>query len=169
MDNRVGDNAPNDAQMADLLARYEAIVAELKQFGLVLSVDERRRLLHARKDADEHVERVLDLAVKHGQSLPSIPLQGVRNDYRLAKALRPLADRATLADQLVSDTTGQAEHEYWQGFLAYYGVLSTLAQRLPELAKELEPVTKFMATGRRKGDATEGEKSDSKEKGAKKK
>jgi hypothetical protein len=158
MDNRVGDNAPDDAQLADLLARYEAIVAEIKQFGLVLSIDERRRLLHARKDSDEHVERVIDLAIKHGQSLPGIPLQGMRNDFRLAKAMRPVADRATLADQLVSDTTGQAEHEYWQGFLAYYGVLSTLALRLPELAKELEPVTKFMATGRRKSETDEGEK-----------
>lgn len=160
MDNRVGDNAPDDAQLADLLTRYDAIVAELKQFGLVLSIEERRRLLHARKDSDEHVDRVIDLAVKHGQSLPGIPLQGMRNDFRLAKALRPLADRATLADQLVSDTTGQAENEYWQGFLAYYGVLSTLASRLPELAKELEPVTKFMATGRRKNDAPEADKAD---------
>jgi hypothetical protein len=169
MDNRVGDNAPDDTHLADLLARYEAIVAEIKQFGLVLSVDERRRLLHPRKDADEHVERVIDLAVKHGQSLPGIPLQGMRNDFRLAKAMRPVADRAVLAEQLVSDTTGQAEHEYWQSFLAYYGVLSALAQRVPELAKELEPVTKFMATGRRKSDDPEGEKSDKKEKNEKKK
>lgn len=162
MDNLVGDNAPTDAALADLLARYEAIVTEIKQFGLVLSVEARRRLLHPRKDADEHVERVIDLAIKHGQSLPGISLQGMRNDFRLAKAMRPVADRAILADQLVADTTGQAEHEYWQGFLAYYGVLTTLSLRLPELAKELEPVTKFMATGRRSRD--EDDKAEKKEK-----
>ena len=43
----------------------------------------------------------------------------------------------------------QADSEAWDAFLAYYGVLSSMADRDPELAVELEPVVQFMANGPR--------------------
>ena len=47
------------------------------------------------------------------------------------------------------DTGTQAGSEGWEAFLAYYGVLSSMADRNPELAAELEPVVQLMATGPR--------------------
>lgn len=44
----------------------------------------------------------------------------------------------------------QASSEVWEGYLAYYGVLSSMAQRMPDVAAELQTVVDFMATGPRK-------------------
>lgn len=62
------------------------------------------------------MQRVHDLAIKHGVSLKNIPLDGMTNG----------------------------------AFLAYYGVLSSMAERSAELAAELKTVVDFMATGPRK-------------------
>jgi hypothetical protein len=38
--------------------------------------------------------------------------------------------------------------EAWQAFLGYYGVLSSMASRDPDLAKRLGPITDFMSRRR---------------------
>lgn len=58
---------------------------------------------------------------------------------------------------LAEDTEGQAESEMWEAFLAYYGVLSKMAEQNPTLAVELAPVVDFMA--RRKPAARKDPKS----------
>lgn len=55
---------------------------------------------------------------------------------------------------LAEDTGTQAASEAWEAFLAYYGVLSSMAERSPELAAELQTVVDFMATGPCKKPAT---------------
>ncbi|MDC0746042.1 hypothetical protein [Polyangium mundeleinium] len=44
----------------------------------------------------------------------------------------------------------QAGSEAWEAFLAYYDVLSSMGERMPDLAAELQTVVDFMATGPRK-------------------
>ncbi|MBK9259399.1 MAG: hypothetical protein IPM54_06130 [Polyangiaceae bacterium] len=68
----------------------------------------------------------------------------------LASQYQPIEDELRVALQIAEDTGTQAGSEAWEAFLAYYGVLSSMAQRMPDLAAELQPVVDFMATGPRK-------------------
>lgn len=149
MENRVGDNAPTQAALELLVTELAAVVTALKQFGIVLDTEERKRLLHARRDADPMVQRVRDLAAKHGITLPQIPLTGMMNDQALRNRLHPLTDLFRTGLVLSEDTEGQAESEMWEAFLAYYGVLSKMAEQNPTLAVELAPVVEFMASKRK--------------------
>lgn len=150
MDNKVGDNALNAQEAADLLAQAKSIAAKLQAHGITLTVDERKRTLRARRGADVHVQRVVDLATKHGVALPNIPLASLSNDLQLANQVQPIEDELRVALQIAEDTGRQASSEAWEAFLAYYGVLSSMAQRMPDLAAELATVVEFMANGPRK-------------------
>ena len=66
------------------------------------------------------------------------------NDVRLTQVLQPIAALVERANQLVQDTTMQADTEAWQAFLAYYGVLSSLSGRIPEIEGALAPVVEYM-------------------------
>jgi hypothetical protein len=96
------------------------------------------------------VQRVHDLAIKHGVSLKNIPLDGMTNDLALSKQFQPFADELRAGQKLAEDTGMQAGTEAWEAFLAYYGVLSSMAERSAELAAELKTVVDFMAIGPRK-------------------
>lgn len=159
MSNRVGDNAPSDADFAAMLQALIKVIEDLKPAAVTLSTDERKSLLHARKDADPIVEKVHALATKYKVEVPDRPLAGMMADMNLRKRLHPLADAARLLLALAEDTEGQAEHEMWESFLAYYGVLSSMSARTAELAVELAPVKEFMAHRKKGGQAkVEGDK-----------
>ena len=145
MDNKVGDNALTAQEVAELLAQAKAITAKLKAHGIVLTTDDRKRLLRARRGASEHIQRVVDLATKHNVSLPNVPLAGIANDLLLAQQLGPIEEELRVALQIAEDTGSQAGSEAWEGFLAYYGVLSSMAQRMPDVAADLSSVVEFMA------------------------
>ena len=66
------------------------------------------------------------------------------NDVRLTQVLQPIAVLAERASQLLQDTTSQADTEAWQAFLAYYGVLSALSGRIPDIETALAPVVDYM-------------------------
>lgn len=83
MDNKVGDKQLTAQEVADLLAQAKAISAKLEAHGVVLTTDDRKRLLRARRGAAEHIQRVVDLATKHHVSLPNVPLAGISNDVHL--------------------------------------------------------------------------------------
>ena len=150
MDHKVGDNVPSEKTRVRLLEQLAQIVAEIRKFGLTLDADSRTRLLHERRGAAPQVQRVHDLAIKHGVSLKHIPLAGMVADQALKSALDPFIAEFRAGLVLVEDTAGQAEHEAWEAFLAYYGVLSSMAGRDPTLATELAGVVAFMANGPRK-------------------
>lgn len=149
MDNKVGDNAPEHEKLSKLLGRLQAVVEELRAFGVTLDDYDRKRLLHPRTGSDAHVTRVLELARKYSVVIPATPLDGIANDVRLAAELPPFEAQLASAQRLILDTQAQAQSEYWEGFLAYYGALSAMARSIPELAAELQPVVDFMATGKR--------------------
>lgn len=149
MSNRVGDNAPSASDLGAMLQSITKVIEDLKPSTVMLSSEERKSLLHARKDADPMIEKVLALSTKYKIEVPDKPLTGMLADQALRKQLHPLADAARLLLAMVEDTEGQAEHEMWEAFLAYYGVLSSMAARTPELALELAPIKDFMAHARR--------------------
>ena len=154
MDNKVGDKLLPAQDAAALLVQAKDIGAKLKAHGITLTVDERKRTLKQRRGANEHIQRVVDLATKHGVALPNIPLAGLSSDVQLANQLQPIEDELRVALQIAEDTGLQAGSEAWEAFLAYYGVLSSMAQRMPDLAAELQTVVDFMATGSRKKSST---------------
>ncbi|MBK9259402.1 MAG: hypothetical protein IPM54_06145 [Polyangiaceae bacterium] len=150
MENKVGDKPPSAEEAADLLAKAKDLATKLKVHGITLTVDDRKRTLRPRRGADVHVQRVVELAAKYGVALPNIPLAGMSNDLLLARQYQPIEDELRVALQIAEDTGTQAGSEAWEAFLAYYGVLSSMAQRMPDLAAELQPVADFMARGPRK-------------------
>ncbi len=150
MDNKVGDNALTAQEVAELLTQARAITAKLKAHGIVLTTDDRKRLLRARRGANEHIQRVVDLATKHGVSLPNVPLAGIANDLQLEQQLQPIEEELRVALQVAEDAGAQASSESWEGFLAYYGVLSSMAQRMPDVAAGLASVVEFMSVKPRK-------------------
>ena len=152
MDNKVG-LAPDAATTAKLLDKLRNVVATFRTYGITLSKDERRVLLHARIGAEPHIARIRDVAVKHGLSIPDVPLQGMMNDLELFTLLRPFQDAFAAALALVDDTAAQAESEAWEAFLAYYGVLAGMAPHHPTVAVDMAPIIDFMATGPRQPSA----------------
>ena len=150
MENKVGDNVPSDKALAQLLEQLAHVVGKLAEFGVTLDTTSRKKLLHERLGAEPHIRQVHALAGKHGVSLKHIPLDGMLADRRLKAAMEPFVSAFQAGLTLAEDTAGQAEYESWEAFLAYYGVLSSMADRDPVLATELASVVAFMANGPRK-------------------
>ena len=72
MENRVGDKALTDQKRANIVKQLQDVTAQIKVVGVVLTPDERKRVLRARRGADEHIETVLKLAQKHDVNLLSL-------------------------------------------------------------------------------------------------
>ena len=150
MENRVGDTVPTPAKLAALLKQLQDVVTEIKKFGVILTKDERRRLLRVRRDSEAMQRLIYAIAQKRGLKIEGFPLAGMLADINLAQAMEPFEQAMTVGQQLTSDTLLQADTEGWQAFLAYYGVLSAMASHDAALASELQPVIEFMKVGRRK-------------------
>lgn len=149
MTNKVGDNVPPAKAIAQLLDQLHEITTKLRAFGITLDAADRKRLLHARVGADPHVRRVHDLAVKYNVKVRGMPLEGMLADQNLAVTVQPFVEAFRVGLTLAEDTEGQAESEAWEAFLAYYAVLSGMADHDPEIALELDSVVKFMSYGPR--------------------
>ncbi len=150
MDNKVGNKPLTTQEQDQLLTQLKAIVVKLREHGITLTTDDRKRVLRPRRGAETHMQRVLELAKKYNLSLPNIPLAGMDADLAVARQFQPIEDELRAGLQLAEDTGMQADSEAWEAFLAYYGVLSSMADRMPDLAAEIKPVIDFMATGPRK-------------------
>jgi hypothetical protein len=153
MANLVGDSPLTSQKRDKLVAQLKDILEQLRPYGIILDKDSRKRTLRPRKGAEAHMARVHDLAVKHGVSLKNISLDGMAADIELAKQFQPIEDELRTVLTLAEDTGTQAGSEAWEAFLAYYGVLSSMAERDPELAAEIASVIEFMATGPRQKSA----------------
>jgi hypothetical protein len=152
MANLVGEKPLTPQKREKLVVQLKEILEQLRPHGIMLNKDSRKRTLRPRKGAEQYMQRVHDLAVKHGVSLKNISLDGMAADLELAKQFQAIEDEARTVLTFAEDTGTQAGSEGWEAFLAYYGVLSSIADRNPELARELEPVVKFMANGPRQKD-----------------
>jgi hypothetical protein len=149
MENKVGDTLLTAQKRDKLLGQLNDVLEQLRPYGIMLESTSRGRKLRQRKGAEPHMQRVHDLAVKHEVTLKNISLVGMANDLTLAKQFQAIEDAYRTGLTFSEDTGMQADSEAWDAFLAYYGVLSSMADRDPELAVELEPVVAFMANGPR--------------------
>ncbi len=89
MENRVGDNVPTPAKLAALLKQLQDVVAEIKKFGVILTKDERRRLLRVRRDSEAMQRLIYAIAQKRGLKIEGFPLAGMLADINLAQAMEP--------------------------------------------------------------------------------
>lgn len=150
MDNLVGDNLPSPDKLQALLKKCIELRTELSKLGIVLSPEQRRRRLRMRKGALPLVPLLMSLVKKHGLEVAAVPLAGMQADARLSTELSPFEDHVTALEQLIVDTITEAEHELWQAFLMYYGILRSAAVRIPELKAELRPIEELLAPDRKK-------------------
>lgn len=148
MDNLVGDNLPSPEKLKALLTKLREVRAEVAKLGVVLSPDDRRRRLRMRRGALEYVPLLVSLVERYKVESSAAPLSSINNDVKLIGALSPFEDESAGLESLISDTLAEAEHEVWQAFLLYYGVLQSLAERIPALKADLEPVGKLLAQSR---------------------
>jgi hypothetical protein len=148
MDNLVGNNLPTSEKLKGLLKKLIEVRAELEKFGVVLDPQTRRRRIHMRKNALQYVPLLQDLIKKNGLEVPSIPLQNISNDARLVAELSPFEDEAAAISQLISDSLAEAEHEIWQAFLMYYGILKSASTRSPEIKAAIKPLEELMTAER---------------------
>ena len=149
MENKLGATLLTSQMRDKLLGQLNDVLEQLRPYGIMLESTSRGRKLRQHKGAEPHMQRVHDLAVKHGVSLKSISLDGMAADLELAKQFQAIEDEARTVLTFAEDTGIQADSEAWETFLAYYGVLSSMADRDDEPAAELDPVIKFMANGPR--------------------
>ena len=99
------------------------------------------------------MELAHDLCTRYEVKVNNVPLDGMLNDLRLARQLRPFIAAFQSGLTLVSDTSSQAQSEYWQAFLANYGALVKSAKHDPMLAAEVQDLVDFLATNARRAKA----------------
>ncbi|HCF62052.1 MAG TPA: hypothetical protein DFS52_29170, partial [Myxococcales bacterium] len=81
--------------------------------------------------------------------IDGMPLEGLESDLKVGVKADRFEKRLEVMRQLAADTRLAAYGEAYQAFLAYYGVLASMAKHDPALAKRLQPVVDFMSTGPR--------------------
>jgi len=156
MDNKVGDKQLSPQKAASLLKQLKDVIEQLRPYGITLTIDDRKRTLRPRRGAEPQMQRIHDLALKYGVTLKNIPLEGMANDLDLVKQFQPFEDELRTGLQFAEDTGTQAGSEAWEAFLAYYGVLSSMAERNADLAAELQTVVEFMSNGPRRKATAKG-------------
>jgi len=149
MDNKVGDYIPTSAKTQTWTTQLKDLRAEMGQYTIKLSDDERKHLAQIRTGGEPIIGLVGDLSVKYGIHLPDMPVDGMRDDLTLAQRLGPLYSELSLLLSQVEDTIAQARSEAWQAATGNYSVLSRVAAANPSLAKELEPAKEFFARRRK--------------------
>ena len=149
MDNKVGDNVPKQQKLEAILAQLTSVIGDLKEFCLTLQSDDRGSLLHPRRGGEAKVELAHDLCTRYDVKVKNVPLDGMINDLRLARQIRPFVALLQSGLTLVQDTSSQAQSEYWQAFLALYGALVKSAEHDAMLAAEVEELIKFMSNAKR--------------------
>jgi hypothetical protein len=150
MENKVGDNVPKQQKLDAIFAQLTGAITDLHEFCITLQKDDRPSLLHPRHGGDAKVEVAHDLCTRYDVKVKNVPLDGMLNDLRLARQLRPFVALLQSGLTMVSDTSAQAQSEYWQAFLSLYGALVKSAEHDPMLAAEVQDLVDFMAAHGRK-------------------
>jgi hypothetical protein len=145
MENKVGDNVPKQQKLEAILAQLTGAISDLKEFCITLPTEERTQLLHPRRGGEAMVERAHDLCTRYEIKVKNVPTDGMLNDLRLARQIRPFVALIQSGLTLVTDTASQAQSEYWHAFLSLYGALVKAAEHDPMLAAEVKELEDFMA------------------------
>lgn len=160
MENKVGDHVPKQKKLDELVAKFASAANELKAFCITIDDEERKQLLHPRRGGEAMVEKAADLCARYKITVKAAPIEGMLNDLRLSKQLRPFVATLEGALKLAKDTEAQAESEYWQAFLTVYAVLAREASHDPALEAEVKEIADFMSAYAYKRKTPPAEKAD---------
>ncbi len=148
--NHVGAIVPTAEQSQQYTAMAKAIADAIRPWGTILEPSDRHTFLKPRTGGEKLFDLLLTLAKECSLNIATMPLTDFEADVAVARAAESIENELAVAHQLASDTRLAGYGEAWQAFLAYYGVLTSMASRDPELAKRLAPITEFMARRRAK-------------------
>jgi hypothetical protein len=146
--NLVGATVPSAEQQQQYLSQAKALTSSCRTFGVNLSSEERTTYPKLRIGGEKLLDPLVALAEAYGVNLPAMPLAQMKADISVARTSEGLEREIAVSHELVSDTRLAAYGEAWQAFLAYYSVLSSMAERDPGLASQLAPFSDFMARRR---------------------
>lgn len=146
--NTVGATTPTPEQHQQLTAQSKAIAEAVRPWGIILKPEDRNSYPKPRTGGEKLFELLISMAEENKLNIATMPLANMKADVTVARAAESIERELAVAHQLASDTRLAGYGEAWQAFLGYYGVLSSMASRDPDLAKRLAPVTDFMARRR---------------------
>ena len=127
-----------------------------------LQTKERRAALKPRKNCESMIARCAKLARERNLSLEGHDLDWIRSGLQLRLQLPNLKLELDALSKQISDTTTAVNSELWSSFLAYYGVLTSIAQHDAALKTELKHIAEFMSLTRKgnKDDDDDGDAGD---------
>jgi hypothetical protein len=146
--NTVGAVVPSAEQTQQLQTQSKGVADGIRSWGAILKPEDRHTFLKPRTGAEKLFDLLVSLAEANAVNIATMPLSDMKADLAVARAAEGIERELAVAHQLASDTRLAAYGESWQAFLGYYGVLSSMASRDPDLAKNLAPITDFMARRR---------------------
>ncbi len=146
--NVIGSVVPNAEQQKRIEDTAKQIAAELRPWGIILKPEDRSTFLKPRIGGEKLFDLLINLAEENSLNIATLPISDMKADVTVARAAEGIERELNVAQQLAADTRLAAYGEAWQAFLGYYGVLSSMASRDPDLAKRLGPITDFMSRRR---------------------
>ena len=150
MDNKVGSYVPSDKEIAKVVADLDAVEKQVTKYTITISADDKKHLARFRPGGERVVEIVAGLAEKHGLTLRHAPVSGMRADLALAKQVHVVRTRTERLRERLDDTELQAASECWSAATSYYSTLMRMAEKDPELARDLKEAVDFFALGKRR-------------------
>ena len=147
--NLVGTVVPTEEETQQLHADIDKVQSAVECFGVIVAADDRGSFLKPKGGSEKLMPLVFEIATEKKVAVEGIPLAGMNDDLKVGQVAEKLELRFENLRQLAADTRLAAYGEAYQAFLAYYGVLSSMAKHDPALAKRLQPVIDFMSTGPR--------------------
>jgi hypothetical protein len=147
--NLVGHVVPTPEQTQQIDAALDTVQGGIETFCTAIAASDRGGVLRPRAGSEKLMPLVFEVARRKGLAVDGMPLDGVDDDLKVASAADRYELRLEALRQRVADTRLVAYGEAYQAFLAYYGILSSMAKHDPALETELRPVVDFMSTGPR--------------------
>jgi hypothetical protein len=150
MENRVGDQVPDQAEALKLVKQIEDVSAKTEKYSVHLTPEERQKALKMPGGGEDVARLVASLLRKHEVSLPGVDADDIEADLLLAARLRPVAQAHETAQRLAQDGILEAESEAWSATTAGYTALVRLSGGNAKLLADLKPAMDFFGVGRKR-------------------
>jgi hypothetical protein len=148
--NLVGTAVPTDEDNRQVDISITTIRSYFQRYGATASPELRGSFLKPRIGAGKHMSLIAVLAREMGVNITGMPVDDMEKDIKVGDVAYDLEQKLSELNQKAADTRLIAYGEAWQSFLAYYGVLASMASRDHDLAVRLRPVVEFMSAYRTK-------------------
>jgi hypothetical protein len=152
--------SPTPDPNAALAAYVQQAIGALDQAEIGLGADpalspaQKRHAAKLRKGGEQAAQQIGNLAKQRGLESQALQVDAMTEALGKAQTLLPLANRLVSFTKHVEDVVFVAESLAWEIAMQFYALLQRRALTDAELAKALDPVTKFFAYRHRSGKTT---------------